>query len=315
MSYDFYEGDDATAEFAPLEPPKRRRRLGVILLSVAVVVVLAGCGVIVSLMKGSDDLDRTSATPKSSSKASDVEIISAPTSEVPSPTAAASSARPSKSPSPSRTSKKPVTKPTELAKAPAPQHSTAPGCSPSKGPNQLAKADVKALLVDAAGTAYWGTGTKVEYADIRVPQQLVFAVAEQESGWQSDIKACDGGLGLMQVMPATQNFVNGRFGTSRDRAKPADNAKLGANYLAWLIAVYGDEIAAVCETDPVYDPTKDPLLMRLIISAYNWGTKGVDPVAANCAKPEQTPTAATVPNGQYVQNVTNLLKGSHLGNY
>ena len=44
----------------------------------------------------------------------------------------------------------------------------------------------------------------------------------------------------MQIMPATAEWMNQRFGQSYDIADPADNAMIGANYLAWLIKWFGD---------------------------------------------------------------------------
>jgi hypothetical protein len=286
MNEDYFEDDD-TAEHEALRRP--RRRLGVVLLSVGVAVVLIGCGVIATLAKG---VDRKPAA----NGAKDAGTITVAASTAPSPTetpaapVVASSAPPSRSPSPT---KKP--KATETVQAPAPRRSTPPGCEPSRGPNQLSKAKVKEYLDKAARTQFWGTATKPEYADIRVPTRLLYAIAEQESGWQSDIKACDGGLGLMQIMPNTQTFVNNRFGTSRDRAKASDNVMLGANYLAWLIAYYGDKVGG-------YD-TSNPDLLKAVISAYNWGTVGVEP------------GMSPYPNGVYVQNVLYLMQQSRAGNY
>ncbi|MFG2044327.1 transglycosylase SLT domain-containing protein [Dactylosporangium sp. NPDC048998] len=293
MSYDFYEEDD-TAEF---ERPRSKRRLGVILLSVAVAVVLAGCGVMATLVKGVDH-DRAPAAANASKDAWSTPIASAsapPTTEEPAALTQTSSAPPSRAPSPTK-------KPKSTEAVPAPKHSTPPGCTPSKGPNQLPKATVKGYLDKAATTHFWGTKTKVEYADILVPQRLLYAIAEQESGWQSDIKACDGGLGLMQIMPSTQTSVNNRFGTGWDRTKPSDNVMLGANYLAWLIAYYGDKIAAQHGTDASYDAS-NPELLKPVISAYNWGTVGVEP------------GMGAFPNGTYVQNVLYLMDHSRAGNY
>ncbi|MEV8515636.1 transglycosylase SLT domain-containing protein [Dactylosporangium sp. NPDC051484] len=290
----FYEEDDA-AEF---EQPRSRRRLGVILLTSAMAVVLVGCGVMATLLKGvGHERAPTASAPKGSPSTPIASTFAPPTTEAPAALAETSSAPPSQAPSPS---KKP--KATEVAQAPAPNHSTPPGCAPSKGPNQLPKTTVKGYLDKAAATHFWGTKTKVEYADILVPKRLLYAIAEQESGWQSDIKACDGGLGLMQIMPNTQGSVNFRFGTTWDRTKPSDNVMLGANYLAWLIAYYGDRIATQHGTTPSYDAL-NPELLKPVISAYNWGTGGVEP------------GMGTFPNGTYVQNVLYLMDHSRAGNY
>lgn len=296
MSYEPY-GDDETAEFGAAQYRRSpvRRRLGVIVLSVAVGVVLIGCGTAVALMKGTDHDERPAA---GASKAKDwAETLpaatSAPSQEVAAVTT--TSAAPSKAPSPTKTTKKPSPKVTETVQPPAPPHTTQPGCAPSRGPNMLAKSVVRGYLETAATTQFWGTATDPDYAQIRVPKMLLFAVAEQESGWQSDIKACDGGIGLMQVMPTTQAFIKQRFAKSWDIGKPEQNVMCGANYLAWLIAYYGPKIGT-------YDMT-DTKLLGAVISAYNWGTVGVD--YAN----------AVYPNPNYVSSVRALMQGSHAGNY
>ncbi|WP_432975752.1 transglycosylase SLT domain-containing protein [Dactylosporangium sp. CA-233914] len=267
-----------------------------VLLSVAVAVVLIGCGVLVGLAKGVD-LDRQPVAGKQGdTRSTPIASYSAPppTSEAPVAAVQTSSTPSKKAPSPSKTTKKPSPKVTETVQPPAPPHDV-PACTPSRGPNQLPKTKVKEYLDTAATTQFWGTRTDPDYEQIRVPQRLLYAIAEQESGWQTDIKACDGGLGVMQIMPGTQAFVNNRFGTDWDGTIPQQNVMLGANYLAWLIAYYGPKLGT-------YDMT-DTKLLNAVISAYNWGTGGVD--YAN----------AKYPNPQYVQNVRALMVSSRAGNY
>lgn len=243
--------DDDTAEFEAYEEPrKRNRNVGVILLSVAVAVVLIGCGVIgATLVKGVGGGGKPAAQRQHDGS---VPIAAAsvppPTSEAPAAVVATTSAPPtSKAPTPTKKpTRKPSPKVTETVTPPAPPHST---CTPVRGTNQLPKAQVKGYLDTAATTRFWGTRTDPDYEQILVPQRLLYAVAEQESGWQTDIKACDGGLGVMQVMPDTQTFVNNRFGTSWDRTKPDQNVMVGANYLAWLIAFYGPKLGTYDMTD------------------------------------------------------------------
>ncbi|WP_432828329.1 transglycosylase SLT domain-containing protein [Dactylosporangium sp. CA-092794] len=295
MSYGYSEDDD-TAEF---EVPRRKRPVGAILLSVGVAVVLLGCGAIITLMKGSDRDRQATAAESPDSWSTPIASVSppseAPLAVVTTSPAAESSAPPTKKPSPGKTTKKPSPKVTETVQPPAPPHTTQPGCMPSRGPNQLPAATVRGYLDTAATTHFWGTRTDPDYEQILVPQRLLYAIAEQESGWQSDIKACDGGLGIMQVMPDTQTFVNNRFATTWDRTKPNQNVMLGANYLAWLIAYFGPKLGT-------YDMS-DPKLLRAVISAYNWGTAGVDYAGG------------VYPNPTYVQNVVALMDHSRAGNY
>ncbi|WP_433207898.1 transglycosylase SLT domain-containing protein [Dactylosporangium sp. CS-047395] len=290
-----YEDDD-TSEYEAYDPPKRRKTGGIVLLSVAVAVVLIGCGVLgATLVKGGKP-DVKPAAAERGDGSTPIAPTSAPppTTEAPVEVAETTSAPPtSKAPTPTKkVTKKPSPKVTETVTPPAPPHNT---CAPVRGTNQLPKATVKGYLDKAATTHFWGTKTDPDYEQILVPQRLLYAVAEQESGWQTDIKACDGGLGVMQVMPDTQSFVNTRFGTSWDRTKPDQNVMLGANYLAWLIAYYGPKLGT-------YDMT-DAKLLNAVISAYNWGTGGVDFAGG------------VYPNPQYVQNVRALMLASRAGNY
>nr|BFE66432.1 hypothetical protein GCM10020063_109580 [Dactylosporangium thailandense] len=288
--------DDDTAEFEAYEERRRpKRNLGWILLSVAMAVVLVGCGVIgATLVKG------VGSSKPAAQERHDGSVPIAPVSAAPPSTEAPveiveTTSAPPTSKAPTQTkkpTKKPSPKVTETVLPPAPPHTT---CTPVRGTNQLPKATVKGYLDKAATTHFWGTKTDPDYEQIVVPQRLLYAVAEQESGWQTDITACDGGLGVMQIMPSTQTFVNTRFGTSWDRTKPDQNVMLGANYLAWLIAYFGPKLGT-------YDMT-DTKLLNAVISAYNWGPGGVDYAGG------------VYPNPQYVQNVRALMTASRAGNY
>ncbi|HTF07887.1 MAG TPA: lytic transglycosylase domain-containing protein, partial [Asanoa sp.] len=156
------------------------------------------------------------------------------------------------------------------------------------------RADAKAALTDAAGRVYWPSSAP----SLRVPLDLVKATAYQESGWQSNIIACDGGVGLMQVMADTATFVNQRFDKSYDINEYRDNAALGANYLAWLIKYFGD---VYFEGDYSPDPAdcadhRDLCLLNAVIAAYNFGPGAVD-----------TDAGLVIPNPQYVDNVRSLM--------
>ena len=132
-----------------------------------------------------------------------------------------------------------------------------------------------------------------------MPVNLVKATAWQESGWQSNIIACDGGVGLMQVMPNTAAFVNRRFEKSYSIDDPADNATLGANYLAWLIKYFGD---VYFEGDYTLDGSgacadhTAPCLINAVIASYNFGFGAVD-----------TDDGLVIPNPRYVENVRALM--------
>ncbi|MET8907135.1 transglycosylase SLT domain-containing protein [Micromonospora sp. NPDC004551] len=224
------------------------------------------------------------------------------------PAVAAMGAKPSVKPSPSasakpkpkptRTTTGPLAKPkppTETQVPPPPPKPPASGCEPSYRGSQATRSQVKAALSDAAARTYWPTSAP----DIKIPLTLMKATAWQESGWQSNIVACDGGIGLMQVMPATADWMNQRFGQSYDIDAYRDNAYLGGTYLAWLTKYIGDMYfesdyrldASLCTSE------LNSCLLNAVIAAYNYGHGAV--------AREGEPLA--IPNPQYVRNVRALM--------
>jgi soluble lytic murein transglycosylase-like protein len=211
----------------------------------------------------------------------------APTTAPPRPTK-----KPTRKTTPTKTS--PPRKTTVEKLAPPPPK-PAEGCTkPRYEGTQASRADVKAALTDAAGRTYWPSSAP----DLKVPLDLVKATAWQESGWQSNIIACDGGIGLMQVMPDTAAFVNQRFDKSYDVKNYEDNAALGANYLAWLIKYFGDVyFEGDYSADPADCASHDDLcLLNAVIAAYNFGPGAVD-----------TDDGLKIPNPRYVDNVRSLM--------
>ncbi|WP_089157133.1 lytic transglycosylase domain-containing protein [Micromonospora sp. NBS 11-29] len=201
-------------------------------------------------------------------------------------------------PKPSRTSTAPLARPkppTETQVPPKPPKPAASGCKPSYRGTQASRAQVKAALADAAARTYWPTSAP----DIRIPSTLLKATAWQESGWQSNIYACDTGVGLMQVMPATADWMNQRFGQSYDVDDYRDNTYLGGTYLAWLTKYIGDMYfeadyrldASLCTAE------LDSCLLNAVIAAYNFGHGEV-------ARPDEP---LVIPNPQYVRNVRALM--------
>ncbi|HEX8630274.1 MAG TPA: transglycosylase SLT domain-containing protein, partial [Catenuloplanes sp.] len=189
-------------------------------------------------------------------------------------------------------SKKPVGDKPPAARKPKAK----PGCTEKFVGKPAKRAEVKAALTEAAGRTYW----PVSAPGLTVPLDLVKAVAWQESTWRSNVHSCDGGVGLMQVMPGTAKQVNDRFEKAYDLNVHTDNAVLGANYLAWLVKYYGDAYfegnyeakAADCAS------TTDMCLLNMVISAYNFGPGAVDEAADN---------NKALPNPGYVKNVRRLM--------
>lgn len=194
----------------------------------------------------------------------------------------------------------PTRRPAEPAGPPPPPPAPQP---PSEPPDQDApcpwydgpgasQAEVRDALVAAAGQRFWPDDP------ITVPAPLMKAVAWQESGWQSTIIACDGGIGTMQIMPDTASWMNTRFGTSYDVDTLAGNTRIGAAYLEWLVKYFGDVwFAGSYDLDPAHCPEVDsPCLLNAVIASYNYGFGAVD-------QPDQI----VIPNPQYVANVRALM--------
>jgi len=137
--------------------------------------------------------------------------------------------------------------------------------------------DVRSALKTAAAHTYWRSTPS-----IKIPERLLQAVAMTESTWRSNVLACDGGIGLMQVMPGTVKHINGRFGTSWNANTLQGNAYVGGNY----------DLA-------------NPALLDAVISAYNYGAAAVDP----------TKGAAGIPNPAYVNKVKGYLASCPCDNW
>jgi soluble lytic murein transglycosylase-like protein len=246
-------------------------------ITVAVAITLCGAGLV--LAKGQDDpapsrvnAAATSSAPATSAAAPVVESTPA---AVPSTVPSASPTRtaratPSKNPN--------ATEPAP----PAPPRTTPPGCVPTEKGTRATYAQVRAALKVSAGHTYWRS-----VPTIRVPERLLIAVAMQESTWRSNVIACDGGIGLMQVMPDTVTQINNRFGTTWNVNTLQGNAHLGGNYLAWSVRYLGDLYFGGS-----YD-LGNPALLDAVISAYNYGAGAVDP----------TKGEAGIPNWSYVNAV------------
>ena len=147
-------------------------------------------------------------------------------------------------------------------------------------------AQVKAALAAAAGTPFWS-----DQPSIKLPPNLIDAIAWEESGWQSTIIACDGGIGTMQILPDTATWMNNRFGTNFNVNTLSGNPMLGAEYLEWLVRYFGDYAYG-----GNYSLSNQDLLND-VIAAYNVGPGAVDPTAGSSG----------IPNWQYVNNVEALM--------
>jgi len=257
------------------------------LVAVLVLVVVAGCG----FAGGKDD---EPALVGAQPTASEPENIVDPV-ETDEPTPEPSSPSPSKS-------AKAGPKATKATPTEDPNNFQLPECAHREG-KQVSKAKAKAALTAAAARTYW-PGSAPE---LKVPRRLVLTTAWHESGWQSNIVNCDGGLGLMQVMPDTEAFINQRFEKAYDSADYRQNAVLGANYLAWLTKAFGDAyFKGKYNLSPAKCKTHQSMcLLNLVIAGYNVGRGPVDEGYA----------AKRLPNPEYVDVVRSLMKSCYCDRY
>src|SRR5579884_364903 len=106
---------------------------------------------------------------------------------------------------------------------------TATPCAATYTGNNPSQDQIKQAL-DTAATTY------------HLPNNLLYAVAWQESRWHQDVASCDGGIGLMQIQYYSFDFINtqatqtdcGLGPTSYDVHTLQGNAMLGAKYLVYL---------------------------------------------------------------------------------
>ncbi|MDH6110171.1 soluble lytic murein transglycosylase-like protein [Kitasatospora sp. MAP12-15] len=320
----------------------KRHKAAAGLAAVAVVGAIAAYGVsdLGAKHTTADVQTVTAADPPSGPNPSPSTAPSGPASPSPSPSASASaSASISASPSPGHSapgtvapaSTRPGTTTAKSAPAPAPApvakagpvapppppvapQQTPPaqgGCKSFNGTNQPQSA-VGSALTAAAGksrTLTLSSGGTDKLPPL--PVNLVKAIAWQESGWQSAIQACDGGIGTMQLMPATVTWMNGKFGTKNDVQTLAGNTDLGAELLDELVAYYGDS-----DFGGKYDLTPDPVtgknpLLDVVVAAYNAGAGNVHYNTTSTTDPTTGVTTVTgaevIPNPSYVTSVEALM--------
>jgi soluble lytic murein transglycosylase-like protein len=262
----------------------------VLIAAVLALLVTAGCGLIYG-----NEPDKSGAAPAAVSDTStpSAEPTEEPTTEAP--------------PSPAPTTKKPTKKPTKKATTAPPTQpafwSELPACAHYDKTKKASKAKVKSALKSASARVYWRT----EAPQLKLNYPLVKAVAWQESGWQSNIHNCDGGTGVMQVMPGTVDQINGRFGLTYDPTVLADNAFVGSNYLAWLTKWAGDRYfknsynlsSSKCKSVSSW------CLLNVVISGYNAGQGGLEGAEAS----------RTLSNPEYVAAVRALMKRCQCDSY
>lgn len=199
-----------------------------------------------------------------------------------------------------------------LPPLPHPVDSSPATCKPTFSGTAATRAQVQATLTATAGTQYWvgvsnppmeaapdsgtdGTSETLDaatLAQITLPPALIEAVAWQESGWASNIVSCDGGHGVMQIMSATADWMNQRFGTSYDYTTLSGNAAIGGEYLEWLVAYFGEN-----NFGHHYDMS-DPDLITAVLDAYNAGPNSVTFSGGHTVESHYAATVAALMNQQ-----------------
>lgn len=75
-----------------------------------------------------------------------------------------------------------------------------------------------------------------KYADkYNLPPELVASVVNVESNFKEDAKSNKGAVGLMQLMPQTANWLNGKELSEEELKNPETNLNLGCLYLSSLL--------------------------------------------------------------------------------
>lgn len=261
-----------------------------VLVAVVALVVAAGCGLTGGGDKG------TAAAPTGpiwdTASPSDEPTPADLAAESPTPTPSKSvSSKPKPKPKPSKTT---PTGPVNNFEHAACYHVAGKAVS---------KTAAKSALNAAAAKHYWPTSAP----SLTVPSDLVRSVAWNESGWQSNVVNCDGGYGLMQVMPDTVSMINTRFEQSYNAKDYKQNAILGANYLAWLTKYIGDNYFAgnYSLSTSKCSSKSSWCLLNLVIAAYHAGVGTVESAAAS----------KKVPSTAYVGVVRSLMQSCFCDTY
>jgi hypothetical protein len=258
-------------------PPAVRRRLSWVVAAAVTVVVAAGCG-----LGGHDNNNASSVADTQQAEPSLETVEPSPEETTPAPPP---TTKPAAKPKP----KKAAATPTE-----DPNNFQLPACAKHEG-KKVTRTQAKSALTAAAAKIYW----PAKAPNLKLSADLVKSIAWHESGWQSDIVNCDGGRGLMQVMPETADMINNRFGMSYDATDYKQNAILGANYLAWLTKYFSEKhFKDKYDLNPAHCKSHTTMcLLNMVIAAYNSGFGAVEDAWAS----------KKLPNPAYVDSVRSLM--------
>jgi soluble lytic murein transglycosylase-like protein len=130
-----------------------------------------------------------------------------------------------------------------------------------------------------------------------------------ESTWRSNVIACDGGIGTMQIMPGTADFVHMRFKSSFDVQTLDGNTAIGAAYLQWLTVYFGIFYFGASfdldATAPVGADGATVVLRDAVIAGYNVGHRGVE--NEHDTPDDPSDDTLEIPNQWYVDRVNGYI--------
>lgn len=90
----------------------------------------------------------------------------------------------------------------------------------------------------------------VEYSQLYgIDAGIVASVANVESGFNENALSSKGARGVMQLIPSTAEWLAGKLGEDYSEEMLYNgefNIKLGSFYLAYLVAMFGNEKTAIC---------------------------------------------------------------------
>ncbi len=223
--------------------------------------------------------------------------------------------KPTPKPKPSKTTAKPRVTPTtkppknQLPPPPPPPVTEQPSCEKHPGPDAT-KSEVSSALASAGGQDYWARdgvnppqGATLPLPSFSVPARLMDAIAFTESSWRSTVVACDGGIGLMQIMATNVTFLNDRFNANFDVHTLDGNARLGAAYLEWLTCYFGTYYFGTYDLGATAAVGTGGTTLRLedvVIAAYNVGYGQVEDLHGTADGSDDT---LSIPNSGYVDKV------------
>ncbi len=170
------------------------------------------------------------------------------------------------------------------------------------------------LLSIGFGFAFDGVATAIEkkqyplsprYADdihdaaeeYGIPEVVLWAIVQTESGFVSNLEGKDGGIGLMQLTPDAFAMIQTDILKKAPEDKgllydPEKNLECGAAYLSFLYQRYG-----VWET---------------VFAAFDAGTDSVDAWLANPEYVSELGTLQNIPNTQTARFVRDVTKAREL---